>query len=62
MDGNYAEGGGWEQLKIDRPMRVENECSEGYMNMGKNLGNDGMPPIARPRRRRIVQLVVIQLP
>ena len=52
---NYTEGGGWEQLEIDGPMREHIECTEGYVNMYDNSGDDGRPPIPRLRRKRRVQ-------
>ena len=61
-NGNYIEGSGWSLLQLHRPMRAQNECSEGYMNVGENLDNDGMPLVARRRRRWRVQSLVTQLP
>ena len=58
--GNYAERGGWGQLQFCGPIDVENESNERDVNMGEYVGNDGVPPIPRLRRRRTMQSVVTQ--
>ena len=57
-NGNYAERREWRQVEIDVPMREHIECSEGYVNMVDICGDDGRPPVSKPKRRRRVQSLV----
>ena len=60
--------GGMGLLKFDGPMGVDSESSDRDVNFGQDVGNAqdvdnaGVPPAARPRRRRRVQPLVTQLP